>query len=563
MAYAQSIENAQAPKLCDFCKIDTNIRWRCLRCKTYMCDGCKNIHVIHVVHTSIEHEIIDVIDIGPTLITDNIPCQIHKRKINCMFCRRCDVLVCTDCISSVHKKHDLELIDTVCEEKIEKLKQLKNQILKNFSICKLDTNALQGTGIKCDSLHADAIEKIDNKEKELKEKISKSAIELRDRIEKDQNETQILISRERLEIEQVEHSLEIQLEKVTIALQSNQVEAIFNAVVDADENLQNLSFTTFPRQIQDFIPAKETNSNNILNSFGTLASVKVKKENCLDLDLAKSYTTDSSCVDTLVSLDNKTAWISDYTGKVLRQVVMDANIQTVREIPVCIYDMTLTQNNDILVSFASSSDVKLLTISGEVQPFLSVAPLLPTGIHVTNNNNIILGVKEKGDAFKLTDRSCRKVIVLGENKKEIQSYQYDSHKERLFTLPFRITVENTNIVVIDKTSYSGGRVVLLDKEGGAKWIYHGIPQINAEDSPFDPTGIVTTSLGNVIVTDYNNHALHVISGEGQILTYKDMSDLGVICPFSLDIDTQGHLWVGCGTYQGKSDAKVHMVKHYC
>lgn len=106
-------------------------------------------------------------------------------------------------------------------------------------------------------MHADAIEKIDNKENKLKEKISESAIELRDRIDKDQNETQILISRGRLEIEQVEHSLELQLDKVKIALQSNQVEAIFNAVVEAVENLQNLSFTTFPQQIQDFIPLKK------------------------------------------------------------------------------------------------------------------------------------------------------------------------------------------------------------------------------------------------------------------------------------------------------------------
>jgi hypothetical protein len=61
-------------------------------------------------------------------------------------------------------------------------------------------------------------------------------------------------------------------------------------------------------------------------------------------------------------------------------------------------------------------------------------PLQPTGIHLTNNNDIILGFWDKGDAiFKLTDKSCRKIIVFGENKKEKQSYQYDKHKQRLFT----------------------------------------------------------------------------------------------------------------------------------
>jgi hypothetical protein len=79
--------------------------------------------------------------------------------------------------------------------------------------------------------------------------------------------------------------------------------------------------------------------------------------------------------------------------------------------------------------------------------------------------------------------------------------------------------------------------------------------------PFDPKDIVTTSIGNVIVADCDNDTLHVISGEGgQLLTYKVMSDHGVKLPLSLDIDTWGHLSVGCNTYEGETvDAKVHIV----
>jgi hypothetical protein len=189
-----------------------------------------------------------------------------------------------------------------------------------------------------------------------------------------------------------------------------------------------------------------------------------------------------------------------------------------------------------------------------------VSPLITTGIHVTHNNDIILGVMEDGDTYKLTDKSCRKIIVFGENKKEKQSYQYNKHKQRLFTAPYRITDVNSDIVVIDLTS-DDGKVVVLGKEGVVKGIYQGHPQINTEDKPFDPRDIVTTSVGNVIVADCDNHALHVISGEGELLTYKVMSDQGVILPMSLDIDTLGHLWVGCNTYKSEAnDAKVHIIK---
>ena len=125
-------------------------------------------------------------------------------------------------------------------------------------------------------------------------------------------------------------------------------------------------------------------------------------------------------------------------------------------------------------------------------------------------------------------------MYLGRIRKKKQSYQYDKLNQRLFTVPDRITDVNSDIVVIDRTSNDGGRVVVLGMKGNVKWIYQGHPQINAEDKPFDPCDIVTTSVGNVIVADRDNHTLHVISGEGELLTYKVMSDQGVILPVSRD-----------------------------
>jgi hypothetical protein len=46
---------------------------------------------------------------------------------------------------------------------------------------------------------------------------------------------------------------------------------------------------------------------------------------------------------------------------------------------------------------------------------------------------------DKGDTYKLTDTSCREIIVFGENNKVKQSYKYNKQKQRLFTYPFRIT----------------------------------------------------------------------------------------------------------------------------
>jgi hypothetical protein len=56
-------------------------------------------------------------------------------------------------------------------------------------------------------------------------------------------------------------------------------------------------------------------------------------------------------------------------------------IPVVKEIPVRIYDMARTQNNDILLSMGDSSGVTLLTQSGEIKPFITVAPLITNGLY--------------------------------------------------------------------------------------------------------------------------------------------------------------------------------------
>jgi hypothetical protein len=153
-------------------------------------------------------------------------------------------------------------------------------------------------------------------------------------------------------------------------------------------SMSDLSFTKFHPELQEFVSGEKY----ISKSFGILTSVKSSnKSHDTELKVLKSYTTDLPTVDSLISLDPKTAWISSYTGNILRKVLIDDQIITMKAIPVKIYDMALTKSNDILLSIFNSSDVKLLTNAGEIKPFITVAPLITTGIHVTNNNDIILG----------------------------------------------------------------------------------------------------------------------------------------------------------------------------
>jgi hypothetical protein len=320
-----------------------------------------------------------------------------------------------------------------------------------------------------------------------------------------------------------------------------------------------LNFNLIPSEIKYFIPGKET-VNDIPNLFGSLQKMKIPQVQS-DFEVVNSYTTDLSGIYNIITVDDKSTWVNDYNKEVIRQINIDNdNITTTKQISCDICDMTLTSNNDLLLSVYKSSDIKLLTKSGEIKPFFSVSPLLPRGIHVTSDNNIIVGVMEPGGTPTPTDKSTRALLIFGMDGKQQHTYQYDSNKHRLFTLPHRITTNNNkDIVVVDRTSYDTGRVVVVGREGGLRWTYTGHSKINVT-TQFKPFDVVTTTAGHIIVSDFSTHALHVLSEQGDILTCKVMEDTGIKYPISLDIDTRGQLWVGCGTGGKHSGATIHKVK---
>ncbi|CAC5382970.1 unnamed protein product [Mytilus coruscus] len=565
MTSSQSIRRAQVPKACELCETDTQIKWKCVQCNTLMCDKCKKIHLKVLTH--------DIVDVKSseekqesehTIITDNIPCQIHKRKLNCMFCRTCDHLVCPECITASHKKHDLDSIDTVYNEKKKKLKEIESKFSNTFTLCKIEDSKVHDFKTKYEQFFAESVQKINQQEKLIIDEVRKYAKALREQLESEKQRIEKSITEKEKNIGEVKENLLNKQSNIQEVLKSNQAAQVLSAYQEFNEKeIPNASFKTFPEEIKDFIPTKE-NLKTISNLFGSLKKTKLPTGLPeVNLEVIKSYTTDQTFVLRVLKKNEKIAWISNHKNSSLRKINIDDTIKTVKDISVKVYDMSLTANDDVLLSLYDSTEFSLLTTkTGEIKPFLSVSPLLTLGIHVTKHNEIILGVKENGGTYNLTDKSCRKVIIFGTDGKQKQSYEYDKFKQRIFTFPFRITSNvNNDILVIDSTSNDDGRVVGLDREGQVKWTYQGHPQDNSRKKLFGPSDIVTTSVGHVIMTDVNNHFLHVLSGEGNLLICKDMKNQGILYPISCDIDTKGQLWVGChsGGNQ-RTDAKLHVLK---
>jgi hypothetical protein len=564
MAFSSSIKRAHNPKLCELCNTDIKIKWRCVECNKFICDRCKEIHLN--VQTNIQHQIIDIKspfqDVQPKIITDNIPCTEHATKMTCLFCGTCDHLVCADCILSKHKKHNFEPVEKILSEKLDELKGAETRCSKDLTLCQAKVEEFQISEAKCESLCDETITTIKKREKQLIDGITKHSQKLQNEIELERKTVKKTFCDLKRQADQAEKTIILHQDEIMAALKSIQGSTIFTT---AKKMMSDLNFNPIPSEIKYFIPGKET-VNDIPNLFGSLQKMKIPQvQSDIDFEVVDSYTTDLSGIFNIITVDDKSTWVNDYKKQVIRQINIDNdNITTTKKISCSIYDMTLTSNNDILLSVYNSSDIKLLTKSGEIKPFFSVSsPLLPWGIHVTSDNNIIVGVKEPGNnPYTPTDKSTRALLIFGMDGKQQHTYQYDSNKHRLFTLPQRITTNNNkDIVVIDGTSDDTGRVMVVGWEGGLRWTYTGHSKINVT-TKFNPIDVVTTTAGHIIVSDYDTHALHVLSEQGDILTCKVLKDMGIQYPFSLDIDRRGQLWVGCHA-DGKQMAKIHMVNLLC
>lgn len=349
-------------------------------------------------------------------------------------------------------------------------------------------------------------------------------------------------------------------------IESKQGDIIVSTKLEIGGSLQDDSdkpLPPLPSKILDFHYGKFETSN-MGNIFGSLKSINAPVEQLKhDFKVMKSYTTDLGSVDQLCIINHHESWVCNTANQILLKMCLDEKISAnkISLTGTMVSDMSRVSHNQISLSLFGTGEVKILTESGVIKPLFSLAPLQTRGIHVTRNNDIILGVRDSDDDSIDGTKASSKILILQMDGTKKNCIEYDKQGKRLFTLPSRITTNvNNDIVVLDHISLKSSRVMVLGQGGGLKWLYQGNPKINKTDNVFRAMGVVTTSTGNIIVTDLYCNALHVLSMTGELLSTRIMTEQRVKWPVSLVIDNNMQLWLGCSSSRGDFDAQIHILK---
>ena len=235
-----------------------------------------------------------------------------------------------------------------------------------------------------------------------------------------------------------------------------------------------------------------------------------------------------ACVDqgkAWVCTKNKTLQLVDRDGTVKETINMDFGFN----------DMNVTADGELLLSDYNGKCIMSVSREKTVSTLFSTS-WTPCGLCCLHNGDIVV-----------TFRNDSKVVVYSRNG-QIR-HKMDNIK---FRYPMSVAVNKVNqdIYICDHVIWnicSRGKVVTVGADGQLRYEYTG-----QDGNEFAPVDVCTDQMGHILITDYNNHCVHILDQEGRFIQYFLTSQQGLDLPTTIDVDKEGYGWVG----EGKGRVKV-------
>ncbi|VDH93701.1 Hypothetical predicted protein [Mytilus galloprovincialis] len=238
------------------------------------------------------------------------------------------------------------------------------------------------------------------------------------------------------------------------------------------------------------------------------------------------------------------------------------SIKVLQELDIECTDFTLGRKDELYYGQFRGSELKVLSTDGVTNTVLSTSPMVISCTHINKNNEIILGLREQGPPFPVTEFRTRLIAVFDVNNKRKLSIECAQNGEKLFSYVWRISTDSyNNIYAIDQFENCDGRLVALERSGVVKFIYEGHSSVNTSQTPFNPMGIVITKTDIIIICDKSNNCLYALNTKGELIGLQNLKDLRVELPYSLCLDSEGFLLIGCNTWADEANnAKIHVAE---
>nr|XP_022310927.1 E3 ubiquitin-protein ligase TRIM71-like [Crassostrea virginica] len=537
---------AQDVITCDLC--DTPTQQFCNNCQVNLCETCVKKH--RDEFKSLMHEIVPFLERKIQLVFPE--CREHSGQRCELTCIQCNTPVCIKCIASgPHKGHDVEELTEIHEKKIRKIKsdteEIKAKIIPKYQNEDQNIgNTISKTKSKIDDLGKES--------KKLRKLWHQEVDSIFDKID---SLSQSLGEENLNALEGYQNKIRNLLSEIKKVVKQNEKLSISTNSLEVSKYQSKLNeYQDFPKYVDLKFPFLSSNIDKgkelSIEIGGYTAILKQRSKPSLSTDVSRLTTGIGTLMDkvrviatipTIYSplygvfcVGEVEAWIFGQNKTITRIDIHGAVKDTVTTKSLTWPSgISVTRGRELIYSDYNINTVNVFRDKKSETLITTPKGWKPGGLCCTMSGDIIVHL------FRGSGLQRKNKIIRYQGKDIKQEINNDGEGNPILKegecLLYISENNNGDVCVSD---VNAGAVVVVDKTGRVRFRYDGT-QARREKS-FDPRGIVTDALSQIIVTDSNNNCLHILNQNGQFLRCVD--DCGEEEPSGLSLDSEGRLWVG-------------------
>ncbi|XP_055999412.1 E3 ubiquitin-protein ligase TRIM71-like [Ostrea edulis] len=546
--------SAQEVLLCDLCET-VPLQSHCELCNINICVNCA---VKHLSDSSKRHKVVPFLH---RKSTPNYPkCPDHADKHCEIYCEKCDVPVCSTCVTSgKHKGHDisdvLEKLSAKTESLQKDLEELETRIYPRYE--KMVSN-VQSEKAELETNYGKLTTAADQQGEVLHREITAIVNQRKSAIAEMKTKHLDALDKNTEEITQKMAELKQIMSDLKSILKSNDVS------LTSTYKSRNSEFRTVPPKVRVTVPSfspQKINKDQLNEMFGSLSPLSINTEHGDTMKSAEAVSSPpvkplleprvTATIDTgyrhglysISCLSEDQVWTcgTNDTMKLLNlQSKLLTSIQTKSERAP--QDIAVTRDGDLVYTDYWNNTVNLIK-NKQIHTVITIQGWRPRNVCCTAANNLLV-IMDSDDG-----KPSKVVRYSGSTEK--QSIQFDDQGRPLYSsgdIKYISENKNLDICVAD---YTARAVVVVNQSGKLRFRYTG-HHTNTKQS-FYPRGITTDSQSHILTADRDSHRIHILDQDGQFLRYIHCN---LRAPWGLCVDIRDNLFVA-----ERDTAKVKKIQY--